>query len=192
MTLFDQWGDEPPKELHGDFVKRDGTHSEVYVPEAPITTDPTIELEEQLASTVKEDSFYRACNICPELPNVNRSQHPVTDETTRTCWACYAPVALKGDHWYTDDDRHVCLCDEHKDYEGRHGGAADPKFHPKGNPSQVARLLRTSTPHGFRGRGRPRSKSEPKPLVVKSIDDDIEEGEVIDEVANFLKMMGRA
>lgn len=181
MTLFDQWDDaiEPEQE----------------VPEEPeIKTDPTVELEEQLLQqdTPKEDSFYRVCEFCPPIVNVNRSQHPVTDETTRTCWACYAPVALKGEHWYTDDDRHVCLCEEHKDYEGRHGGKADPKFHPKGNPAQVARLIRSATPHGFQGRGKPKRQVKPQPLVVKNIDDELEEGEVIDEVANFLKMMGRA
>ena len=125
-------------------------------------------------------------------PPVNRKQHHMTDDNNRTCWACYRPVALVSLHfWYTDEDRHVCLCEDHKDYEGRHGGLADPKYSPKGNALAVARGLRTSTSPNRPGRRASAPPPPPKPLVVKGVDEEIHEGEVIDEVAEFLRKMGK-
>lgn len=168
MTLWDQFGDTVPVEVK---------HEE------------PIDLEAALTAEYVKERETRECDCKLLGPPLRRTECPVGDATDRTCWACFAPVRIKGDKWYIDEDRHVCLCEEHKDYEGRHGGAPNAKYHPRGNALEVARKLQTSTPKSFKKRGKA-APPPPKP-VVKSVDEDLETGEVIDEVAEFLKSMGR-
>lgn len=107
--------------------------------------------------------------------------------TDRTCYFCHRRVADVAKFWWVDDVRHICICHEHKDFEGRHGELAErrPQAH---EVAAISRLLVTSTPRGARKRFKEEPESE---VIIKKETDELEVGEVVDEVAAFLKKMGK-
>jgi hypothetical protein len=119
-----------------------------------------------------------------------REEHPISADgpsSNRTCYFCHelcAAVAMEEESppvYYVDTLRHFCICVRHRYFEGRHGEAADPARKPK-DALSVARYIKSST----------HKKNRPAPrLVIKHEDEDVEVGEVVDEVAAFLKKMGK-
>lgn len=189
MTLFDQWD---PGRAVPDVPETEGSSSPVQERDneqrrIPETVGSGVDLQAQLETEHLKEKNVHECTMCkPLVFTVNRIEVPVTDDCNRTCWACYAPVRVRGDVYIVDNERMICLCILHKDYEGRHGGMADANYSPKGAPNMVMEKLRTSQPR--RTSSKPR---EPVLLKVVSKDDEVQEGQVIDEVAEFLKSMGR-
>lgn len=132
--------------------------------------------------------------IQPVIDNRNRTPHPIGTDNTRTCYFCTRKVADVSDFFYiVDDDRHICICLDHKDHVGKHAELAKDygiRF-SYSDTTQNMQSMRTSTPT-WRKKRRTNQPDEPEPqLVVKKETDEVEVGEVVDEVAAFLKKMGR-
>jgi hypothetical protein len=141
-----------------------------------------------------EDTELRKEIIQPVIDNRNRSIHKITEDNTRVCFFCGRAVKDVSPYFYcVDDDRHICICIDHKDYVGKSRELAK-EYGIKvtySDTSQNAQFFKKSTPT-WKKKRITKQAEEPEPqVVVKKADEELEVGEVEDSVAAFLKKMGK-
>lgn len=144
-----------------------------------------------------EDVELRKEVIQPVIDNRNRTVHPIGEGNTRVCFFCGRSVADVSPYFYVvDDDRHICICIDHKDFVGKSRELAK-EYGIKvsySDSSANMQFMKKSTPTWGKKRKTKQTEPEPEPepqVVIKKADDELEVGEVEDSVAAFLKQMGK-
>jgi len=212
VTLFDQWGTEEedsssplsPPEVDSQSLVTPGVAT--FLPDnrwnwTQRTREEVLEhyryFMEVALNPAHEDVELRKEVIQPLIDNRNRSIHKVTEDTNRVCFFCGRKVADVSPYFYAvDDDRHICICIEHKDHVGKSRELAkDYGIRVSySDTNQNMEFMRKSTPTWPKKRQR-KQKDEPvenePQVIVKKETDEVEVGEVVDEVAEFLKKMGK-
>lgn len=120
-------------------------------------------------------------------PGGERTEHKVYETTNRTCYLCHRPVSQIDDTYFVYEKDFV-LCADHKDDDGFHGQLAAREDKPY-RAMQVVQFLHSSR---FKeGTSTKRRKKEAAKQRIKPADDELDEGDMIPEVAEFLKKMGK-
>lgn len=119
-------------------------------------------------------------------PGGERVEHKVYDTTNRTCYLCHRPVAQVADTYFTYNMSAI-LCFDHAEADGYHGQLAARENKPF-NPMQTVRLLHSSR---FVEGANSRRRRQQEGPSVKPVEAELDEGDMIPEVAAFLKKMGK-